>query len=84
MRAGIVATATLLCQMSAALAAETPPSSPPSGGNGRPGESLSEKLSKGQGVIKPAPDIDPRITKPAPEPTPNTTPVLPPPSPNAK
>jgi hypothetical protein len=83
MRAGIVATATLLCQMSAALAAETP-SSPPSGGSGQPGESLSEKLSKGQGVIKPAPDIDPRITKPAPEPNPNTTPVLPPPSPNAK
>jgi hypothetical protein len=67
----------------AALAAEAPSPSGP-GASKQQGESLSEKLSKGKGVIKPEPGIDPRIVKPAPEPNPNTTPVLPPPSPNAK
>jgi hypothetical protein len=46
-------------------------------------ESLSEKLDKGKGVIKPPSDVDPGITRPAPE-IPNTTPVIPPLAPGAK
>lgn len=46
-------------------------------------ESLSEKLDKNKGVIKPPSHVDPEITVPAPE-TPNTMPVIPPPVPNAK
>jgi hypothetical protein len=46
-------------------------------------ETLSEKLDKGKGVIKPPSDIDPGITRPAPE-IPNTTPVIPPVAPGAK
>jgi hypothetical protein len=46
-------------------------------------ESLSEKLDKNKGVIKPPSHVDPEITVPAPE-TPNAMPVIPPPTPNAK
>jgi hypothetical protein len=56
---------------------------PPTSQTPRSKESLSEKLDKGKGVIKPPSDVDPGITRPAPE-MPNTTPVLPPPSTNAK
>ncbi|MEA2757742.1 MAG: hypothetical protein QOH65_355 [Methylobacteriaceae bacterium] len=42
-------------------------------------QSLSEKLDKSGGVIKPAEDVDPKMTKPAPVPEPNSTPVIPPP-----
>jgi hypothetical protein len=63
------------------LAAEpqtpTPPPTP------QTHESLSEKLDKNKGVIKPPSDVDPGIARPAPE-IPNSTPVIPPPAPNAK
>jgi hypothetical protein len=45
----------------------------------KPGQSLSDKLSRSQGVVKPPSDIDPGIHAPAPEPDPQTTPVIPPP-----
>lgn len=64
-----------LAQVATSLAEETP--TPQSK------ESLSEKLDKGKGVIKPPPGVDPGITRPAPE-MPNTMPVIPPPAPNAK
>jgi hypothetical protein len=41
-------------------------------------ESLSEKLDKSGGVLKPKPGVDPGIVKPAPVPEPNSTPVIPP------
>ena len=42
------------------------------------GKSLSEKLDKSGGVIKPAEGVDPQIVQPAPVPDPNSTPVIPP------
>jgi hypothetical protein len=39
-------------------------------------ESLSEKLNKGKGVIKPEKGVDPGIVKQAPVPNPNSTPVI--------
>jgi len=42
-------------------------------------QSLSDKLDKSGGVLKPSGDIDPQMTKPAPVPNPNSTPVIPPP-----
>jgi hypothetical protein len=42
-------------------------------------QSLSDKLDKSGGVIKPTEDIDPNMAKPAPVPNPNSTPVIPPP-----
>lgn len=47
--------------------------------SGRPGETLSERLSRTEGVIKPPENIAPDMRVPAPDPTPNTTPVIPPP-----
>jgi hypothetical protein len=44
-----------------------------------PDESLSRRLSRTEGVIKPPAGIDPEIRVPAPNPNPNTTPVIPPP-----
>lgn len=44
-----------------------------------PGATLSDKLEKTGGVIKPPTGIDPGITAPAPVPNPGTTPVIPPP-----
>ena len=41
-------------------------------------QSLSEKLDKSGGVIKPAEGVDPQIVHPAPVPDPNSTPVIPP------
>jgi hypothetical protein len=43
------------------------------------GGTLSEKLEKSDGVIKPSTNIDPGIAAPAPVPNPGTTPVIPPP-----
>ena len=40
---------------------------------------LSDKLSRSEGVIKPRRDVDPEIEVPAPVPNPGTTPVIPPP-----
>jgi hypothetical protein len=47
----------------------------------QPGSSqtLSDKLDKSGGVIKPTTDVDPGINKAAPVPNPNSTPVIPPP-----
>jgi NAD(P)H-dependent FMN reductase len=41
-------------------------------------QSLSEKLDKSGGVIKPAEGVDPQIVHPAPVPDPNSMPVIPP------
>jgi hypothetical protein len=40
---------------------------------------LSDKLDKSDGVIKPPSDVDPGMAKQAPVPNPNSTPVIPPP-----
>jgi hypothetical protein len=42
-------------------------------------QSLSDKLDKSGGVIKPPADVDPKMATPAPVPNPNSTPVIPPP-----
>ncbi len=68
----------------AGAAAETTPNERPGGETNKSGKSLSEKLDKGKGVIKPAPGVDPNIVKPAPDMPPNSMPVLPPPAPQAK
>jgi hypothetical protein len=41
-------------------------------------QSLSDKLDKSGGVIKPTQGVDPQIVQPAPVPDPNSTPVIPP------
>jgi hypothetical protein len=41
-------------------------------------QSLSDKLDKSGGVIKPAEGVDPQIVQPAPVPGPNSMPVIPP------
>ncbi|CAO4137666.1 hypothetical protein [Methylorubrum extorquens] len=51
--------------------------------SGNSGATLSEKLEKSDGVIKPPAGVDPEIRTIAPEPTPNSTPVIKPPG-NAK
>ena len=43
------------------------------------GSTLSDKLQKSDGVIKPPSGVDPEIKTIAPEPTPNSTPVIKPP-----
>ena len=53
---------------------------PESGGTG---PTLSEKLEKSDGVIKPSNDADPAIRAIPPDPDPNSTPVIKPPN-NAK
>lgn len=47
--------------------------------SGNPGQSLSDKLEKSEGVITPRTNLDPGIRVPAPVPNPGTTPVIPPP-----
>ena len=59
----------------AAAAQTTAPSSIEDGGKG---QSLSSKLNKSDGVIKPKADVDPGIRVPAPDPRPNSMPVVPP------
>lgn len=51
--------------------------------SGTNGSTLSEKLEKSDGVIKPPSGVDPEIKTIAPEPNPNSTPVIKPPD-NAK
>jgi hypothetical protein len=46
---------------------------------GSTGGTLSDKLERTDGVIKPPSGVDPGITSPAPVPNPGTTPVIPPP-----
>jgi hypothetical protein len=43
------------------------------------GSTLSDKLEKSDGVIRPPATATPDMTVPAPVPNPNTTPVIPPP-----
>jgi hypothetical protein len=45
----------------------------------RPGETLSQRLDRNDGVITPPSGTDPGISVPAPVPNPNSTPVIPPP-----
>lgn len=60
--------------------AEAPDASPHE--DGLPtGRSLSERLDKSHGVIKPPEGVDPGIEKPAPAPGADHMPVVPPPSP---
>ncbi|WP_232629630.1 hypothetical protein [Methylobacterium sp. Leaf118] len=47
---------------------------------GTTGSTLSDKLQKSDGVIKPPSDVDPEIKTIPPDPSPNSTPVIPPPS----
>ncbi|AHB47797.1 signal peptide protein [Hyphomicrobium nitrativorans NL23] len=44
-----------------------------------PGEPLSEKLKRGEGVLEPPRSIDPGMTQPVPEEFESKTPVIPPP-----
>lgn len=86
--------AALVVAMSTATSAQTQPRAPnmPSpesvpaekmapdlGSTGSTGETLSERLSRTEGVIKPPPSGTPDMTVPAPVPNPGTTPVIPPP-----
>src|SRR4030081_3816424 len=41
-------------------------------------QSLSDKLDKSGGVVKPAEGVDPQMVQPAPVPDPKSTPVIPP------
>ncbi len=45
----------------------------------RPGETLSERLDRNSGVIRPPTGVDPGIAVPVPDPNPGSTPVIPPP-----
>jgi hypothetical protein len=45
----------------------------------KPGETLSERLDRSGGVIRPPAGVDPGIAAPVPDPHPGTTPVIPPP-----
>jgi hypothetical protein len=60
---------------------QSPPTSlplPPDQGEGS-GSSLSERLSRSQGVIRPPQDVDPAMKADPPPTGPNSTPVVPPP-----
>jgi hypothetical protein len=46
---------------------------------GNPQQSLSDKLDKSGGVLKPSGDVDPQMAKPAPVPNSSSMPVIPPP-----
>jgi hypothetical protein len=45
----------------------------------RPGETLSERLDRDNGAIRPPAGTDPHMAVPAPEPAPKSMPVIPPP-----
>ncbi len=47
--------------------------------DGRPGETLSERLDRNSGVIHPPAGMDPGMAVQVPDPHPNSTPVIPPP-----
>jgi hypothetical protein len=63
----------LACLTSATMAQDAPKPTLP------PGDSISEKLKKSDGVVKPPEDVDPQIKVMPPKPDPNSTPVIPPP-----
>jgi hypothetical protein len=44
-----------------------------------PSRDPSERLEKSDGVIRPPPDVDPKMTVKPPDPTPGSMPVIPPP-----
>ncbi len=78
MRPTIFCLAALTIVATAAAAGAQPKTEAPSNtanGNG----TLSEKLGRTNGVIRPQQDIDPGIAKTAPVPNPDSTPVIPPP-----
>jgi hypothetical protein len=52
---------------------------PDMGSTGSTGETLSDRLQRTEGVIKPPATGTPDMTVPAPVPNPGTTPVIPPP-----
>ncbi len=52
---------------------------PDLGSTGSTGETLSERLNRTEGVIKPPVTATPDMRVPAPVPNPGTTPVIPPP-----
>jgi hypothetical protein len=54
--------------------------SPPHESGVKNGESLSQKLDRQKGVIKPKPGIDPQGAKQPPEPNPESMPVIRPPA----
>lgn len=55
-----------------------PPADPALPGE-TPGEPLSEKLKRGEGVLEPPRSVDPGITQPVPDEFESKTPVIPPP-----
>jgi hypothetical protein len=57
------------------------PQDPRATGSTRPGETLTERLDRTDGVLRPDPGIAPDMRVPAPDPNPGTTPVIPPPAP---
>lgn len=52
---------------------------PPAANDARPGESLSDRLERTEGVIRPPANVDPEIRATPPVPNPGTTPVIRPP-----
>lgn len=71
----------IISQHAGALAAEgAQPKKEPSGAD----ETLSERLNRQKGVLKPKQDVDPGLVKPAPKMNPRSTPEIKPPSPEAK
>lgn len=60
---------------------DRPPQDPRATGTVRPGETLTDRLDRTDGVLRPEPGIAPDMTVPAPVPDPGTTPVIPPPAP---
>jgi hypothetical protein len=44
-----------------------------------PGETLSDRLDRNKGVIRPPTNVDPKMAVPAPKIAPDSTPVIPPP-----
>lgn len=71
----------LLSQQAGALVAQE---AQPRQKSPKANESLSERLSKQKGVLKPKRDVDPGLVKPAPKMNPRSMPEIKPPSPNAK
>jgi len=56
-----------------------PRQDPRSTGSPRPGETLSDRLERTEGVIRPPSDLSPGMAVRPPVPNPGTTPILPPP-----
>jgi hypothetical protein len=61
--------------------APRPERDPPT--TGSTGGTLSERLQRSDGVLRPDTSVTPDMTVPAPVPNPGTTPVIPPPNPGA-